>query len=57
VTLSINKVSVTPTFAGLSGAGLYQINLTVPSGLGTGEVALQATVGGVETPDAVFSLQ
>jgi uncharacterized protein (TIGR03437 family) len=48
---------VTPTFAGLSGAGLYQINLTVPSGLGTGEVALQATVGGVETPDAVFSLQ
>jgi uncharacterized protein (TIGR03437 family) len=57
VTLHINKVSVTPTFAGLSGAGLYQINLTVPSGLGTGEVPLQATVGGVETPDVVFSLQ
>jgi uncharacterized protein (TIGR03437 family) len=61
VTLNINKVSnkvsVKPTFAGLSGAGLYQINLTVPSGLGAGEVSLQATVGGVETPDAVFSLQ
>jgi uncharacterized protein (TIGR03437 family) len=57
VTLHVNKVSVTPTFAGLSGAGLYQINLTVPSGLGTGEVPLQATVGGVETPNAVFSLQ
>jgi uncharacterized protein (TIGR03437 family) len=57
VTLHINKVSVTPTFAGLSGAGLYQINLTVPSNLGTGEVSLQATVGGVETPDALFSLQ
>jgi uncharacterized protein (TIGR03437 family) len=57
VKLSINKVSVTPTFAGLSGAGLYQINLTVPSGLGTGEVSLQAIVGGVETPNAVFSLQ
>ena len=28
VTLLINNVSVTPTFAGLSGAGLYQINLT-----------------------------
>jgi uncharacterized protein (TIGR03437 family) len=57
VTLHINKVSVTPTFAGLSGAGLYQINLTVPSGLGTGEVSLQATVGAVESPDVVFSLQ
>jgi uncharacterized protein (TIGR03437 family) len=41
----------------LSGAGLYQINLTVPSGLGTGEVSMQATVVGVETPVAVFSLQ
>jgi uncharacterized protein (TIGR03437 family) len=57
VTLDINNVSVTPAFAGLSGAGLYQINLTVPSGLGTGEVPLQAMVGGVETPAAVFSLQ
>ena len=57
VTLHINSVSVTPAFAGLSGAGLYQINLTVPSGLGTGEVPLQGAVGGVETPVAVFSLQ
>ena len=32
VTLRINNVSVNPTFAGLSGAGLYQINLTVPVG-------------------------
>ncbi len=57
VTLEINQVSVTPSFAGLSGPGLYQINLTVPGGLGSGEVSLQAAVGGVETPDAVFSLQ
>jgi uncharacterized protein (TIGR03437 family) len=57
VTLDINSVSVTPAFAGLSGAGLYQINLTVPSGLGTGEVPLQGAVGGAETPVAVFSLQ
>ena len=57
VTLDINKVSVTPSFAGLSGPGLYQIDLTVPSGLGSGEVSLQATVGGVETPVAIFSLQ
>ncbi len=58
VTLRINNVSVIPTFAGLSGAGLYQLNVTVPSGLGTGDVSLQATVGGVQTPSGVeISLQ
>jgi uncharacterized protein (TIGR03437 family) len=36
VMLLINNLSVTPSFAGLSGAGLVQINLTVPAGLGTG---------------------
>jgi len=53
VTLQINNVSVTPAFAGLSGPGLYQLNLTVPAGLGTGDVSLQATVGGVQTPTGV----
>ena len=58
VAIRIGATSVTPTFAGLSGAGLYQINLTVPSGLGTGDVPLQATVGGVQTPSGVvISLQ
>ena len=58
VTLRINNVSITPTFAGLSGAGLYQVNLTVPSGLGPGDVSLQASVGGVQTPSGVvISLQ
>jgi hypothetical protein len=58
VTLRINNVSVTPMFAGLSSAGLYQLNLTVPSGLGTGDVSLQASVGGVQTPSGVvISLQ
>lgn len=57
VTLSINKVSVTPSFAGETGAGLYQINLTIPPGLGTGELSLQASVGGVQTPVAVISAQ
>ena len=58
VTLKINNVSVTPSFAGLSGAGLYQLNLTVPSGLGAGDVPLLAAVGGVGTPSgAVISLQ
>ncbi|MGO9256938.1 MAG: hypothetical protein ACLQU1_11635, partial [Bryobacteraceae bacterium] len=58
VTVRIDNVSVTPAFAGLSGAGLYQLNLTVPSGLGTGDVSLQATVGGVQAPSGVvISLQ
>lgn len=58
VTLRINGVSVTPAFTGLSGAGLYQLNLTVPSGLGTGDVSLVATVGGAQTsPAVVISLQ
>jgi uncharacterized protein (TIGR03437 family) len=58
VSLRINNVSVNPSFAGLSGAGLYQINFTVPAGIGTGDVALVATVGGASTqPSVVISLQ
>jgi len=58
VNLLVNNVKVIPTFAGLSSAGLYQINLTVPAGLGTGDVPLVAAVGGVETPSGVvISLQ
>jgi uncharacterized protein (TIGR03437 family) len=53
VTLTINNVSVTPSFAGLTSAGLYQINVTLPAGLGTGDVALQATVGGARTQSGV----
>jgi len=51
-------VIVTPAFAGLSQPGVCQINLVVPSGLGTGDVSLVATVGGVQTPaGVVISLQ
>ena len=49
VTVLINNVSVTPFFAGLSAAGLYQINLVVPAGLGAGEATLADTVNGVRT--------
>jgi uncharacterized protein (TIGR03437 family) len=58
VSVEINHVIVTPTFAGLSGAGVYQINLTVPPNLGAGDVSLVATVGGDLTPSNVLiSLQ
>lgn len=58
VSLFINHVNVEPAFVGLSGAGLYQINLVVPNGLGTGDVSLAATVGEAQTPSGVvISLQ
>jgi uncharacterized protein (TIGR03437 family) len=49
ISLYINNVLVQPTFVGLSSAGLYQINLTVPAGLGGGDVPIQAMVGGMQT--------
>ena len=58
VQLSINNTSVSPTFSGITSAGLYQLNLVVPAGLGAGDMPLQATVGGVRTPSGVvLSLQ
>ena len=59
VQLSINYISVTPIFAGITSAGLYQMNIVkLPSGLGTGDVLLQAIVGGARTPsNVVISLQ
>jgi uncharacterized protein (TIGR03437 family) len=59
VQLSIGNILVTPAFTGITAAGLYQINiLAVPSGLGSGDVPLLATVGGAQTPAGiVLSLQ
>jgi len=57
ISLYINNIFVVPSFVGLSSAGLYQINLNVPSGLGAGEVSIKAMVGGIETqPGVLFSL-
>jgi hypothetical protein len=54
VDLYINNVHVEPSFAGLSGAGLYQINLVVPDGIGQGPVSIRAMVGGLQTQTGVF---
>ena len=48
VKVMINNTAVTPLFAGITSAGLYQINLAIPSGLGTGDVPLIATVGALK---------
>lgn len=58
VTVLINNTAVTPIYAGMTSAGLYQINLTIPAGLGTGDISLAAMAGGAQTQaGAVISLQ
>ncbi len=58
VQLTIGGRKVTPSFAGLSAAGLYQINVKIPAGLGSGELPIAATAGGVHTqPGVVISLR
>jgi uncharacterized protein (TIGR03437 family) len=58
VAISVGGSVVTPSFAGLTAAGLYQINLTLPAGLSTGEVSLLASINGVFTQSGVLmSLQ
>ncbi|HWE49649.1 MAG TPA: SBBP repeat-containing protein [Bryobacteraceae bacterium] len=49
VTVTIGGVNAKVLFAGLSEAGLYQINLVVPASTGTGDQPLQATVNGIKT--------
>ncbi len=56
--LYINNVIVKPSFVGISSAGLYQINLVVPAGVGEGDVPIEAVVNGVQTQAGVlFSLR
>jgi uncharacterized protein (TIGR03437 family) len=58
VSLVINNTTVTPGFAGFDSSILFQINLTIPAGLGTGDVPLVAKVGGFQTQTGVYiSLQ
>ena len=58
VQLVIGGKTVIPSFAGLSLAGLYQINVTIPAGLGTGDESLAASVAGLQTqPGVVISFQ
>jgi len=47
VVVKIGGKDVTPDFAGLIYAGVLQINVTVPSDAGSGNVLLAVTVGGV----------
>jgi uncharacterized protein (TIGR03437 family) len=58
VAVQINGVAVVPSFSGMTAAGLYQMDLTIPSGVGTGDKPLIASVGGLQTqPNVVITLQ
>ena len=50
-TLTVGGVTLTPSFAGIStaGAGLYQINFTVPAGV-QGNVPVVLSIGGKTSP-------
>jgi uncharacterized protein (TIGR03118 family) len=48
-TVSIGGANAVVTFAGLTGAGLYQINVTIPSGTPAGDIPVIATIQGAST--------
>jgi len=57
-TITLGGVPVTVDFAGIIGAGYYQINFTVPQNVGSGEQTLQATVSGLTTqPNITIPIQ
>jgi uncharacterized protein (TIGR03437 family) len=49
VRIMIGGVQANVAFAGLSGAGLYQFNVTVPATVADGDQAVTASVGGVDS--------
>jgi len=53
ITVTIGGVAASVQFAGLTASGLYQLNVTVPSSLPSGDAAVVATIGGVETQSGV----
>jgi uncharacterized protein (TIGR03437 family) len=54
VTVSIGGVQVNAQWAGISGAGLWQINVQVPSSLPDGDALVVAQVGGVQTQGGAY---
>jgi uncharacterized protein (TIGR03437 family) len=51
--VTIGGVSATVNFAGIVEAGLYQLNVVVPNA-GSGDQLLQASAGGLATPNNIF---
>jgi uncharacterized protein (TIGR03437 family) len=49
-TVTFDGASAQVTYAGLVGAGVYQINVVVPNGLAAGDVPVTVTAGSVTSP-------
>lgn len=49
-TITFNGANANVVFAGLTATGLYQFNVTVPTGLADGDAAVSAIANGVTTP-------
>jgi len=57
-TITIGGTATTPIFAGLTYAGLFQINVTVPASTASGDVPVVALVGTTASPaGAVIAVQ
>ncbi len=54
VTVTIGGLNATVQFSGLVGAGLYQINVVVPSNVASGDQPLVVSVGGLSTQSGVY---
>ena len=54
VTVLINGIAVTPAFVGITEAGSFQINLTIPPAVGSGDLTIVGLVGGLQTPNGML---
>lgn len=52
--VTMGGVNAPVSFAGIVEAGLFQLNVTVPNGAGTGDRTLEVSVNGVATPAGVL---
>jgi len=58
VTVTIGGVNAPVTYSGIVGVGLYQINVTVPAGIPSGDQPITAAVSGIQTdPGRVVTIQ
>jgi uncharacterized protein (TIGR03437 family) len=53
-TITIGGVKARVAYGGVVLAGLFQFNVVVPSGAGTGDQPLVATTGGASTPTGIY---
>ncbi len=54
VTASVGGAPATVSFAGLVGAGVYQINVVIPTSTANGDAQITATIGSQTTPSGVL---